>query len=70
MAGTIERFNAELLNDPSRINVDNYGSGWLFELTGDLNDSLTVEQYHEFLAEAWPQTQRLIKGQMNSADDE
>ena len=70
MAGRILRFNAQLLDDPSAINVDNYGSGWLFELAGDPNDSLTVDQYYEFLTEAWPQTQRLIKGQINSADEE
>ena len=70
MAGRIVRFNSELLNDPSAINVDGYGKGWLFDLIGPLEGTLTAEQYHEFLNEAWPQTQRLIKGQLNSADDE
>jgi glycine cleavage system H protein len=66
LAGRIERFNAALLNDPSAINVDGYGSGWLFELTGSLDGTLTAEEYHAFLEEAWPQTQRLIKGQLNA----
>jgi len=48
MAGRIARFNSELLIDPSTINVDGYGKGWLFELTGPLNGTLTVEQYQEF----------------------
>ena len=69
LAGQIERFNAELLNDPSAINVDGYGKGWLFELAGPLDGTLTAGQYHEFLTEAWPQTQRLIKGQLNATDE-
>ena len=70
MAGRIARFNAELLNDPSAINVDGYAKGWLFELTGELTGTLTVGQYHEFLNEAWVQTQRLIKGQLNAIEDD
>jgi len=69
VAGRIERFNADLLNDPSAINADNYGAGWLFEFTGEVNATLTAEQYFAFLGEAWPQTQRLIKGQINAAED-
>jgi len=69
VAGRVLRFNAALLEDPSTINVDNYDGGWLFELEGPLDGTLTAEQYHEFLGEAWPQTQRLIKGQLNSTDE-
>jgi glycine cleavage system H protein len=69
LAGRVTRFNADLLDDPSAINVDGYGRGWLFELAGDPDGALTASQYHEFLAEAWPQTQRLIKGQLNAADE-
>jgi len=69
LAGRVTRFNADLLDDPSAINVDGYGRGWLFELAGDPGDTLSAGQYHEFLAEAWPQTQRLIKGQLNAADE-
>ncbi|HEY3788167.1 MAG TPA: glycine cleavage system protein H [Urbifossiella sp.] len=68
LPGRIERFNAELLNDPSAINADGYEKGWLFEMTGSLDTTLTVGQYHEFLNEAWPQTQRLIKGQLNAEE--
>jgi glycine cleavage system H protein len=70
LAGRVVRFNAELLNDPSAINADNYGAGWLFEWDGDLDGTLTASEYHAFLEEAWPQTQRLIKGQINAAEDE
>jgi hypothetical protein len=31
--------------------------------------TLNVEEYHAFLGEAWEQTQRLIKGQLNAAED-
>src|SRR5438876_3012831 len=32
LAGTLARFNDALLNDPSAINVEGYGAGWLFEI--------------------------------------
>ena len=34
LAGTLAAFNPALLNDPSAINVDSYGAGWLFEMDG------------------------------------
>jgi glycine cleavage system H protein len=68
VAGRIERFNDELLNDPSAINADGYGDGWLFELRGPLDGTLAVQEYHDFLTTAWAQAQRLIKGQLNAAD--
>src|SRR5437870_4407290 len=30
LPGTLVRFNQDVLKDPSAINVDNYGTGWLF----------------------------------------
>jgi glycine cleavage system H protein len=64
MTGTIAAFNPELLNDPTFINTDTYGAGWLFELQG--NDPLmTAEEYQAFLAEHWVKAQRLLKGQVN-----
>jgi glycine cleavage system H protein len=65
IAGTISAFNAELLDDPSAINVDKYGAGWLFEMEGDCSQSMRVEEYHQFLAANWEKTQRLIKGKIN-----
>lgn len=65
VSGTLETFNDELLSDPSAINVDKYGNGWLFEIHGSDVDLLTPEQYIEHLAAVWEITQRTIKGQMN-----
>jgi glycine cleavage system H protein len=69
LAGRIARFNSELLNDPSAINVDNHGGGWLFELECDTAGTLSAEEYFVFLEEAWVQTQRLIKGQINATEN-
>jgi glycine cleavage system H protein len=64
-AGTLVCFNEELLSDPSAINVDKYGGGWLFELQTAGEELITAEQYLEHLAAVWEVTQRTIKGQMN-----
>ena len=64
IAGTLAEFNAELLKDPTAINVENYGAGWLFEMTGDAAATMTVEQYYQFLEAGWETTQRLLKGHM------
>lgn len=65
LAGTLHRFNEELLSDPSAINVDKYGDGWLFEIVGNCGSLLTPEQYLDHVAGVWEVTQRTIKGQMN-----
>ena len=63
-AGHVIDFNETVLNDPSAINTDNYGDGWLFDMeTDDL--LLTPQEYVELLTEGWEKTQRTIKGQMN-----
>jgi glycine cleavage system H protein len=62
--GTVGDFNAELLNDPSAINTDNYGSGWLYEFATD-EPLLTAEEYLKVLENGWEETQRMIKGQIN-----
>lgn len=64
-AGELVRFNPEALEDPSVINVDLYGDGWLFELQPqDQSDLLSVDQYVEHLEQAWQVAQRTIKGQL------
>lgn len=68
IAGTVVTFNQELLKDPSAINVDTYGAGWLFEMEGDASLTRPVDEYHRFLTENWDKTQRLIKGKMNVED--
>ena len=65
LAGQLVAFNQELLKDPTPINLDNYGAGWLFEMEGDPTSLLTVDQYHNFLTQNWEKTQRLIKGKIN-----
>ena len=65
MCGRLTVFNEELLSDPSSINVDKYGRGWLFEIDGSDESLLTPEQYIEHLESVWEVTQRTIKGQLN-----
>ena len=65
VTGKLVCFNEELLSDPSAINVDKYGGGWLFELQTAGEELITAEQYLEHLAAIWEVTQRTIKGQMN-----
>ncbi len=69
-AGTVRAFNGELLNDPSAINTDAYGDGWLFETSGTPDGAMTAAEYHAFLADAWVTAQRVIKGQINTVEDE
>ncbi len=65
MAGRIVEFNESLLADPSGINLDNYGAGWLFDMDGDTSSMLSPEDYVKFLDEGWEATQRTLKGQLN-----
>lgn len=65
MAGRLVRFNDRLLSDPSGINVDNYGEGWLFEMEGVGDSLLSPEEYLTHLEASWAVAQRTIKGQIN-----
>ena len=65
LAGTIRAFNAELLKDPSGINVDGYGDGWLFDMECEPAALWSAGEYQQFLASTWEKTQRLIKGKIN-----
>src|SRR5712691_1945596 len=47
LAGKLLALNQELLKDPSPINVDNYGAGWLFEMAGDAGGVLTIAEYYQ-----------------------
>ncbi len=66
MAGTVAQVNLELLEDPSAINADKYGDGWLFELTTQKVELLSPAQYILHLENAWEVAQKTIKGQMNA----
>jgi glycine cleavage system H protein len=65
VAGRLVRFNEELLSDPSAINLDKYGAGWLFEIESAGDTLLDPPGYIQHLAAVWEVTQRTIKGQMN-----
>jgi len=64
-AGRLVEFNENLLSDPSMINVDKYGRGWLFDLEGAGQGLLSPEEYLLHLEVAWKVAERTIKGQMN-----
>ena len=61
--GTITRFNADTLADPSAINKDGYGAGWLFEMAGSANDAMEPADYLRYLETSWTKAQALLKGQ-------
>ncbi len=65
-AGRIVRFNPEVLSDPSVINVDKYGDGWLFEIEPVEPELLTPDEYLVHLDKAWDVAQKTIKGQANT----
>ena len=65
MAGRLARFNEDLLADPSTINVDLYGRGWLFDIEGTGGELLSPEAYLIHLEAAWKVAERTIKGQLN-----
>ena len=67
ISGQLTEFNEKLLADPSAINTDKYGDGWLFEVepaTAEL-PLLTPAEYIEHLDGVWKITQQTIKGQLN-----
>lgn len=63
--GRLVRFNQELLSDPSAINLDKYGAGWLFEIESRGDTLLDPQGYIKHLEGVWEIAQRTIKGQMN-----
>ncbi|MFN0055178.1 MAG: glycine cleavage system protein H [Planctomycetales bacterium] len=62
--GRVVSFNEALLADPTPINTDNYGAGWLYQFDSPVA-WLTPPQYIALLEAGWEKTQRMIKGQMN-----
>lgn len=64
--GKVLGFNLDLLRDPSGINADSYGSGWLYEFETD-SKLFSAAEYIEFLNSAWEDAQRTIKGQVNES---
>lgn len=68
LAGAVTVFNPELLNDPSGINADGYGAGWLFEMAADPSETMDAAGYYRFLEAHWEQAQRLLKKQVHLDD--
>ena len=65
MTGHLTQFNPAVINDPSAINVDKYGRGWLFKMASEQTQLISPTQYIELLDDVWEKTQRTIKGQLN-----
>ncbi len=64
-AGELLNVNRLALDDPSIINVETYGEGWLLKITPDSTaDLLSLDEYLKHLDEAWDVAQRTIKGQI------
>ena len=64
--GILTAINPEILEDPSAINVDKYGDGWLFEFEQVSDPLLSPQEYLAHLENAWEVAQRTIKGQANA----
>ena len=62
--GRVVEFNEALLDDPSTINTDNYGVGWLFRFHTEA-PLLSPAEYVAHLEQGWEETQRHLKGQIN-----
>lgn len=62
--GRIGQFNSVLLDDPSTINTDGYGQGWLYTFETQAR-FMSAAEYVNFLGKKWEETQRVIKGQLN-----
>ena len=63
-SGRVLEFNEHLLEDPSTINTDNYGAGWLFQFQTEAT-LIAPEEYVKLLEGGWEETQRHLKGQIN-----
>jgi glycine cleavage system H protein len=64
-AGTLVDFNRALLDDPTPINTDGYGRGWLFDFAPEAPRWMSTEEYVRYLDSIWEETQRHLKGQMH-----
>lgn len=62
--GKLLQFNELLMDDPSAINTDKYGKGWLFEMELTNPVFLSPTEYVALLDDVWATTQRTIKGQI------
>lgn len=63
-AAELLRFNENLLDDPTPINTDCYGAGWLYEIRTEAIMQNPAE-YLVHLEDGWQKTQNMIKGQLH-----
>ena len=69
IAGEFAAINESAIEDPSIINADCYGDGWLIEIAAGADSDgvlLTPDQYAPHLIDAWDVAQKTIKGQANT----
>jgi glycine cleavage system H protein len=69
LPGEVVQFNQELLADPSGVNVDCYGPGWLFDLRCDPAGLMDPAAYVAHLGPTWEAAQRILKAQVNTEPD-
>jgi len=67
IGGELTAINQAVMEEPSLINADAYGEGWMIEIeAGQVSSELlTPDEYAAHLEEAWEVAQRTIKGQAN-----
>ena len=68
IGGRLVAINEAVLSDPSLINADAYGDGWMIEIEADdsVHRLLEPDAYATHLVDAWDVAQRTIKGQANA----
>jgi len=56
VSGKVTRVNADLENDPARVNADCYGQGWFLEIEpsgeAEWNSLMSAEQYENHIKQA------------------
>ena len=69
VAGILHAINDDALDDPSVINAETYGDGWMIEIKvqpSQIDLLLSPDQYAAHLETAWDVAQKTIKGQANT----
>jgi glycine cleavage system H protein len=62
MGGTLVAVNADVVAEPSLVNLEPYGA-WLLEFAGTPDGALQAAQYVQHLESEWENTAKLFKGQ-------
>ncbi|TWU58660.1 Glycine cleavage system H protein [Rubripirellula tenax] len=67
LGGKVVAINDVVMADPSLINADPYGDGWMIEIESSASERLLdPDGYAAHLIQAWDVAQRTIKGQANT----